>query len=157
EKRKTISKEYSVNSNATIEIDNSYGNLDVFTWNENRVVFEITITTSGNDAEKVEKKLEDINVIFDATSGKVSAKTIFNNSKSKAWWNSGKNNNVNMKIHCVVKIPVTNSVSLSNDYVSINLGPLEGVNVLSCDYGKITTKELMADNNVLIIGYPQNS
>src|SRR5690606_8491239 len=60
EKRKTISKEYSVNSNATIEIDNSYGNLDVFTWNENRVVFEITITTSGNDAEKVEKKLEDI-------------------------------------------------------------------------------------------------
>ncbi|HZW63991.1 MAG TPA: hypothetical protein VFF15_10150 [Flavobacteriaceae bacterium] len=157
EKRKTISKEYSVNSNATIEIDNSYGNLDVFTWNENRVVFEITITTSGNDAEKVEKKLEDINVIFDATSGKVSAKTVFNNSKSKSWWNWGKNNNVNMKINYVVKIPVTNNVNLSNDYGSINLDRLEGVAVLSCDYGKITTKELMADNNVLKFDYTQNS
>lgn len=156
EKQKTIKKEFNVNSDALVAIDNSYGNLDIVTWNENRVVFEITITTSGNDKEKITKKLEEITVEFQASASSVSAKTQFNKNKSKSWWNWGKNN-VNMKVNYIVKMPMTNSVNLSNDYGSINLDKLEGKATISCDYGKITTKELMADNNVLKFDYTQNS
>ena len=56
-KEKKITKEFQVNTNATIEVDNSYGNLDIVTWDENRVVFEITITTNGSNEDKVQKKL----------------------------------------------------------------------------------------------------
>lgn len=50
-------------------------------------------------------------------------------------------------------MPITNNVDLSNDYGSINLDRLEGVAKLSADYGKITTKELMADNNIIKFDY----
>ena len=44
-KEKKISKEYNVNSNATLKVDNSYGDLEIVTWNENRIVIDVTITT----------------------------------------------------------------------------------------------------------------
>ncbi|MFI1743173.1 hypothetical protein [Thalassobellus sediminis] len=152
-KKKVINKTYSVSANATLKVNNSYGNIDVITWNENRIVFEVTITTSGNDEEKVQKKLDNIGVDFEGSSNFVSAKTIFSKSKSSSWWNWGNNNNVNMKINYVIKIPITNHVDLNNDYGSINLDKLEGVAKINCDYGKITTKELMADNNDINFDY----
>jgi len=156
-KEKKITKEFTVNANATIDVDNSYGNLDIVTWDENRVVFEITITTNGNNQEKVQKKLDDITVVFDATSSLVSAKTKFNKEGSGSWWNWNKSGNVNMKINYVIKMPISNNVNLSNDYGNINLEKLEGRAIISCDYGKITTKELMAENNKLSFDYTQNS
>lgn len=156
-KTKTIKKEFSVNSNATLKVNNSYGNIDVVTWNENRIVFEITITTTGNDEEKVQKKLNDIDVDFSASSDRVSAETQFNKNKSKSWWNWNNKNNVNMKIHYLIKIPITNHVNLNNDYGNISLGKLEGRAEINCDYGKITTKELMADGNILNFDYTNGS
>ena len=153
-KEKKIKEEFSVNSGATLEVDNSYGNIDITTWNENRIVIEVTITTNGNDLEKVQKKLDDINVEFSGSSNHVTAKTRF--SKSKSWWNWG-NNNVNMKINYVIKMPITNNVNLDNNYGSINLDKLEGQATINCDYGKITTKELMADNNNISFDYTKNS
>ncbi|WP_066218484.1 hypothetical protein [Formosa haliotis] len=155
-KEKVIKKEFKVNSNATLSVDNSYGNLDIITWNENRIVFEITITTNGNDSDKVQNKLEDITVAFDASSNHVSAKTIFHKTKSK-WWDWNGSDNVNMKVNYVIKMPITNSVDLSNDYGAINLDKLEGKAKISCDYGKITTKELMADNNEINFDYTSKS
>ncbi|WP_418603260.1 hypothetical protein [Hwangdonia sp.] len=152
-KKKTINKEYSVASNALLSVDNSYGNIDVVTWNDNRIVFEITITTTGNDEEKVQEKLNDITVDFEASSKSVSAKTKFNKSKSKSWWNWNGKNKVSMKINYIVKIPITNSVALNNDYGNINVDKLEGHAKLNCDYGKITTKELLADNNSINFDY----
>ena len=156
-KEKKINKEYNVSSDALVKISNSYGNIDVVTWPESRVVIEVTITTNGNDEEKVQRKLDEIDVIFDNSSNMVSAKTVFNKNKSSSWWKWGKNNNVNMKINYVVKMPITNDVDLNNDYGSINLDRLEGRATLNCDYGKITTKELMADNNSINFDYTNNS
>ncbi|WP_299779513.1 hypothetical protein [uncultured Formosa sp.] len=153
---KIIKKEFKVNSNATLNIDNSYGNVDIITWNENRIVFEIRITTNGNDSEKVQNKLDDITVEFNASASYVSAKTIFSKTKSK-WWDWNGSGNVNMKINYIVKMPITNSVDLSNDYGAINLDKLEGRAKINCDYGKITTKELMGSDNEIKFDYTSNS
>ena len=62
-----------------------------------------------------------------------------------------------MEINYVVKLPITNNVELKNDYGNINLEKLEGRAIINCDYGKITTKELMADNNDISFDYTNNS
>jgi hypothetical protein len=154
-KDKTINKEYTVNPDATFKVDNSYGNIDIVTWDENRIIIEVHITTNGNNEEKVQKKLDQITVEFDNSPNYVSAKTRFGKS-SRSWWNWG-NNNVNMKINYIVKMPITNNVDISNDYGNINLDKLEGHAKINCDYGKITTKELMADNNILTFDYTNHS
>jgi hypothetical protein len=154
---KTIKRDFSVSADATLKIDNSYGNIDIVTYEGSTINIEVHITTNGNDVEKVQEKIDDINVEFNASSSLVVAKTTFEKEKSKSWWNWGKNNNVNMSINYIIKLPITNHVDLNNDYGNITLDKLEGRAEISCDYGKITTKELMADNNDIKFDYTNNS
>lgn len=156
-KEKTIKKEYTVNRDALLKISNSYGNINITTYTGNTVSIEVNIKTNGNDLDKVQQKLDNITVDFQASSSLVSAKTIFDKNKSVSWWNWGRNTNINMEINYLIKLPMSNSVDLSNDYGSINLDRLEGHAKINCDYGKITTKELMADNNLISFDYTNNS
>jgi hypothetical protein len=155
-KEKTIKKSFNVNDDATLKVDNSYGNLDIVTWEGNTIDFEIKITTTGDNEEKVQQKLDDITVAFSGSQDLVTAITNFNKNKSKSWFSWNNNNTVQMKINYIIKMPITNNVNLSNDYGNINLGKLEGRAELNCDYGKITTKELLADNNVINFDYSNN-
>jgi len=156
-KEKTIKKEFKVNNDASLKVNNSYGNVDVITWNENRTVIEVHIKTNGNSEEKVQERLEEITVDFTASASLVTAKTIFN-EKKESWkfWNHG-SNGVNIEINYTIKIPVTNSVDLNNDYGTISVDKLKGQAKIDCDYGQLRIGELLADNNSLSFDYTSRS
>ena len=156
-KEKTIKKEYSVNSDALLKVSNSYGNLNITSWNENRIVIEVHIQVNGNNEEKVEKKLNEIYVDFEASSSIVSARTIFNDNKSSWNFNWGNNSNVNMQIDYNIKVPVKNSVHLNNDYGSIILDRIDGHAKITCDYGRLEIGELHGRNNQLSFDYTSKS
>jgi len=157
EKSKTIKKEYNVDADALLKIDNKYGNIDVISWESNRVEIEVTITVSGNDLAKVTKRLSMIDVEFEGNSNEVSAKTVIE-KKSSSWsWGWGKNNNVNYKINYKVKVPVTNQTDLRNDYGNITLNETTGDCSINCDYGSIIIGELHSNNNKINIDYTNNS
>lgn len=155
-KTKTINKEFPVNQDATMNVINKYGNIDIVTWSENRIVMEITITTNGNDKEKVEKRLEDIDVEFNANANNVSAKTVIK-KVAKSWSLWGKKNNVSIEINYNIKLPVTNNVDLSMDYGGISLDKLEGRSKIDCDYGRLNIGELLHTENDINIDYTGNS
>lgn len=158
-KQKRIKKEFNVSANDLLKIENSYGNVDIVTWDQNRVEIEVLVKTNGNDEEKVEKKLREIDVIFNQSGGQVSAKTIFEKDSGGSFLGSlfGGNSNVSMEINYRVKAPVTNRVDISNDYGSINLDKLKGDARISCDYGRILIGELHGNNNQLEFDYTRNS
>lgn len=156
-KEKTIKKEFSVNANAGLKVDNAYGNLDVVTWNENRTVIEVLIKTNGDNEEEVIKRLNEITVDFTANASLVTAKTNFGNKKNGSWSWWGKKNSVSMEVHYTVKMPVTNTVDLNNDYGNINLNKLQGNAKINCDYGQLIIGELLAENNSLNFDYTSNS
>jgi len=156
-KEKKISKEYTVNPDARLKVDNSYGNVNVTSWDQNTIVIEVFVKTNGNDEDEVQEKLDEIDVDFSGDSSFVSAETRFSRSKSRSWWNSWKSNNVNMEINYEIKVPITNDVDLSNDYGGISLNVLQGNAKISCDYGKITIGELLGDDNSLDFDYTKNS
>jgi hypothetical protein len=156
-KTKTLQKEFTVNANAGLKVDNSYGNIDIVTWSENRTVLEVVITTNGNDEEKVQNKLNKIDVIFSGNGSLVSAKTTFGDRKNSSWsWWGKNNNNVKMEINYTIKMPITNTVDLHNDYGGININKLEGEARINCDYGQVNIGELLAENNYLSFDYSKN-
>jgi hypothetical protein len=156
EKSKTIKKEYTVNSDAKVALDNRYGDLNITTWDKNRVEIEVIITVKGDDLDEVESKLNSIRIEFNASSSLVEAETIFREKKSNwSWWGNSKN--TNYKIHYIVKMPKTNSVDLDNDYGSIYLGNLSGKATINCDYGKISIGELSAADNDINLDYCSSS
>ncbi|WP_158976321.1 hypothetical protein [Cellulophaga sp. L1A9] len=156
-REKTIKKEFTVNSDALLKVSNSYGNLNITSWNENRVVIEVHITVNGNNEEKVSNKLDEITIDFDGSSSLVSAKTIFNENKSGWNWGWGNNSSVNMQIDYNIKVPIKNSVHLSNDYGSITLDRIDGYAKISCDYGRLEIGELHGRNNELNFDYTSKS
>jgi len=155
-KEKTIRKEFKVNADALLKIENSFGNLVLNSWDEDRVVIEVHITTNGSNEEKVQRKLDEITVEFEASASMVSAITRFGKSSSWSWWGKN-NNNVNMQINYTVKMPVKNSVNLSNDYGNITLDRVDGHAKISCDYGRLDLGELRGRNNELNFDYTSKS
>lgn len=154
EKTKTIKKQYDVNADAMLSIKNKYGNVDVISWDQNRVEIEVTITVSGNNESKVIDRLSKIDVNFENSRSAVSAKTSIENN-SKGWYNS--NNKMNYQIDYKVKVPVTNSVDLNNDYGTITLNEIKGKAEINCDYGKIIIGSLFHENNSINIDYTSDS
>mgnify|MGYP000424535278 CR=1 FL=1 len=152
EKSKRLKKEYKVNSDAKLSIDNRYGNLNITTWKKNNIEIEVIITVKGDDLDRVEEKLDNIDVEFEASSNLVYAKTIFG-KEQKSWSFWKRNNNLSYKINYNVKMPKTNSADLSNDYGNISLGDLMGKANINCDYGKISIGELSANNNDINLDY----
>ena len=155
-KEKSIKKSFDVSSNATLEVDNSFGNINIITWDENRIEFDISIKVSGNDAEKVEDRLNSIDVEFSSSSSLVSATTKIEKNK-KNWWNWGKKMNLKMEIDYVIKMPMTNNVDLRNKFGAIILDKLKGDSKIRCDHGKITTKELLSTNNDISFNHTRDN
>lgn len=156
EKSRTIKKEYSVNSDATVGINNKYGNINVTTWNKNRVEITVKITVKGNSMSVVEKKLRNISVDFNASSDMVTAKTIFEKS-NRSWSFWGNSSKTSYQINYTVKMPKSNSVKLNNDYGSILLNEIDGVANINCDYGKIIIGDLNHANNNINLDYCSRS
>ncbi|MCH9660038.1 MAG: hypothetical protein K0U54_03915, partial [Bacteroidetes bacterium] len=67
------------------------------------------------------------------------------------------NNNVKMEINYTVKLPISNSVDLNNDYGAININKLKGNCKINCDYGQLNIGDLLAENNYLSFDYSKNS
>lgn len=157
-REKKLSREFNVSATSNLKISNSYGNIDISTWEKNKVVIEVFIKTNGNDAEKVQQKLEEIDVEFNQSSSGVSAETHFSKS-NRSWWNNllGGSSNVNMEVNYVIRAPERNNFDLSNDYGGIYIDRLLGNSRISCDYGKIDILELHGNSNLINFDYTRNS
>lgn len=155
-KEKKINKTFDVQKEASLNIDNRYGNVDVITWNKNEIQIEITITTSGNKESHVQKQLDNITVDFVNSSSSVSAKTIIN-SISQGWTFWGRSSNVNFQINYLVKMPLNNHLTIKNNYGVVSLDKLKGNATIRCDYGKLILGELQGKQNILYFNYTNNS
>ena len=153
EKTKKVNKEYSVDANALLEVSNKYGDINVTSWNQNRVTIDVVITVSGNDEDKVMDRLEMIDIDFSGSSSVVSARTRIEKKRSGWSWSWGKKGNIHYKIDYTIKVPITNKVDLNNDYGNISVNELEGRAMLNCDYGNINAGDLNHNDNNIDLDY----
>ncbi|MGQ7947624.1 hypothetical protein [Flavobacterium sp. WC2509] len=151
-KQKSINKAYIVNSDAGINIDNSYGNIFVTTWNEDKIEIEVLIKVSGDSEKWVNQKINAIDVNFIALKNMLTAKTVFENSVSKT---NGRNNN--FEINYTIKIPKNGTVTLNNKYGNISVTDLFSTTDINCKYGKINLANLNGNSNKIQISYCSES
>lgn len=154
-KTKTINKEFTVNANATVDLDNKYGSIDIKTWDQNKVTLEIIITTNSNNESKAQDRLDDIDIVFNTSQSLVAAKTQIGKSNN---WNWGNNrNNVNMDIQYIVRMPVNNNLVVDMDYGDVMVDQLNGKADFNCDYGKLIVGDLNNDSNDINLDYSSGS
>lgn len=151
-KQRNIKKAYIVNSDAGINIDNSYGTIFVTTWDEDKIEIDVLIKVSGDSEKWVNQKLAGIDVDFIALKTMVTAKTTFENSNTK---NNGRNNN--FEVNYTIKFPRNGTVKLNNKYGNIITSDLFSTTDINCKYGKISLGKLNGNSNTILIGYCSNS
>ncbi len=155
EKSKSISKSFGVNSDATLEVYNKYGDINVTSWNQDRIEIDVEISVKGNDMDDVEDRLEKITVDFEGSSSLVTARTRIGTKNNWSIWKKRKN--ISYSINYKIKMPISNNVKLNNDYGEIRLDELEGSADISCDYGKIEIGDLKGDNSTISLDYCKSS
>ena len=150
-KEKNIKKAYYVNPDAALLIENSYGNITVTTWNEDKIELDISIKVSGDNENWLNQRIETIAVEIVALKGMISAKTILGNPSYKS---PGKNNS--FEINYTIKIPKNGNVKLNNKYGNISTTDLLADADIKCKYGKITLGRL-SGNSTIQMEYCSNS
>ncbi|HSD07290.1 hypothetical protein [Flavobacterium sp.] len=151
-KQRVINKAYAVNSDAGINIENSFGNIFVTTWNEDKIEIEVLIKVSGDNEKWVNERFEAIDVNFTALKNLVTAKTVFDKNVSR---NNGKNNN--FQINYTIKIPKNGTVTLLNKYGGISTTDLYSTTDITCKYGKLNLGSLNGNSNKIEMGYCSKS
>ncbi len=156
ERGKTVKKSYLVAHDATVEIQNKYGNVNIITWDKNDVEIVVEITVKGDNLKAVENELKSIQIDFRKDADIVTAQTKFG-SYSKSWnlWSSS--NKIGYTVNYTVKMPVSNHLKVRNDYGTILLNEIDGTTDIHCDYGKISLGILNNVKNSINIDYNKGS
>lgn len=150
-KEKNVYKSFNVTPDAMLQTSNSYGNINVYLWDENKISFQVSIKVSGNNENKVNEKLNSIDIAFDASDSKVIAATLFGNSN----WKSG--TNLNYEINYTIKIPRNGNITLANKYGNIGIEKLNGTSSITCQYGNINLGNLTNKYNNILLSYSNDS
>lgn len=138
-KERTVSKTYS-SSGATLNIENSFGDVTVTTWNKNEIKVDIHIEASSTNKEIVEKMFENLDVTETKDGNDIKFKTIINNKKNN--YSGCKNCNTSMNITYTIQLPASVPLKIENSFGAITVPDYNGPVSLVSKFGRLTAGNL---------------
>ncbi len=132
-KNKAVNKSFNVSSSDKLKIENSFGEVEIHTWNKNEIKVDVMVEVSAN-SEAVAQKVIDRITITDLKSGnEISFKT------SIKGINNSKGENSNMKVNYQISMPASNPLHISNEFGATILPDYKGEVDLSSKFGSLAT------------------
>jgi hypothetical protein len=135
-KNKSVNKSYNVSSSDKLKIDNSFGNVEVHTWNKNEIKVDVTIEVSSNVDAIAQKIIDGITIDDSKNGGDISFKTSIKGA------NNSKGEKSNMKVNYDISIPASNPLQIVNEFGDIVLPDYKGEVNLTSKFGSLTTGTL---------------
>lgn len=151
---KDISEKYDVGSSDEVEISNRYGNVTINTWNKREVAVNVKIEAWGKNEEQAQTILDRINVRHAKNGNTISFHTEI---ESKSWKDMNNDDKKGFEINFTINMPDDLTLDLSNKYGRINMPDYKGKLELSVAYGRVTTGELLGDDNEISVKYSGGS
>ena len=144
DKKKNISKTYTVGPNDKLEIENSFGNVVINTWDKNQIKVDVEIGAKASSEEKAQEMLDEISVKDYQSGNTISWRTdigdINDNRHGKR-----KNNDENDRkfyIDYTVYMPATNALNIENSFGKTKVPDFNGQVNLTSKFGGLTTGKL---------------
>ncbi|MEI7499989.1 MAG: DUF4097 family beta strand repeat-containing protein [Bacteroidota bacterium] len=142
---KVIKKEFLINPDAQLTVNNRFGKVHCANWDKNSISIEVTITVTARDQEEAAKRFNRISIDFTDSPSAVSAITSFQEGKG-----SGKDQ---FSIDYMVTMPVTISLDLTNKFGDIYINEVQGKSKINIGYGNLEAKKLGNSDNLLDIKF----
>ncbi len=143
-----ISRSFKVNNNATIEVSNKYGRVQVIPWETDSVKFSIDLRIRAKDKQKLEKMKQ--NVDFEFTSGQsyLVAKTAFGENSSDVFRDivdiagSYLSSSNSVIINYTIMVPSEAAMKIENKFGDVYLDDYDGSLNLVLSYGDVKANRL---------------
>lgn len=142
EVERKISRQFTTQTNGYLDISNRYGNIDVAVGASNQIKIDVVITAEASSVKKAQEAVDRINIAFEESSNRVSARTeVENNSGWSSWFD---NSNVSLKINYTVMVPADIFMQLANKYGNIYVETTNRDLRIDLDYGDIRLGNIYA-------------
>lgn len=141
DKKKNISKTYTVTSSDKLNIENSFGNVMINTWDKSEIRVDIEIGAKASSDEKAQEILDEIEVSEHRSDNNIYFKTnvgdIHNDSRHKD--NDGDRK---FYIDYTVHMPSGNPLNLENSFGKTTVPDFKGPIDLTSKFGSLTAGKL---------------
>ncbi|MCF8302184.1 MAG: hypothetical protein K9I94_02835 [Bacteroidales bacterium] len=142
--KRTVEKEFDVNKNALLKVENKFGKIHCENWNQNKVYIEVTFSIENASERKAERFFEKVDVEFSADENLVEAETHLKFDD---------NGDHEFSIDYMVKLPKSMSVELENKFGDIFLDKQDGRVDIDLAYGALDAGMLNHTKNYIEISF----
>ncbi|MBS1917157.1 MAG: hypothetical protein JST87_12840 [Bacteroidetes bacterium] len=162
EKKKTISKSYTVGPNEKLKIENSFGDVVINTWDKNEFKIDIEMYAKATSDERAQYMLDHIKVEDSQSENTVRFKTDVHingnhndgddddndgdddkgDKKNRSVRRHGYTDNQQFHINYVVYMPSTNPLELMNSFGKTTVPDFKGLANITSKFGSLTAGNL---------------
>jgi len=141
-KTKAVNKSYNVSSSDKLNIKNSFGSVEVKTWNRNEIKVDVAIEVSANTDALAQKMIDRISVIDGKSGNEISFKTDMKDTHNSKDKNNSKNEKSTMSINYTISMPANNALTVKNEFGATTIPDMNGEVDLTSKFGSLTTGNL---------------
>jgi len=147
-KEKTIHKEFSATSNPELKLGNLYGNVDITSWEGDKIVIDTQVIINGNNENEVLDGLKKVYITFEMNTKK-NILTVGTQGTSEV--------KIHREIHFQIKVPKNCPLNIYNQFGNINIDETEADATLMVGYGNLIAGKLKGNKTKLYFGYSTSS
>ena len=142
-RQRLINKSYDVTADDKLQIENSFGNVVISTWDDAKISVDIEISAKASTDERAQDIMNKIKVEDSRNGHTISFKTqvddIHNNDKNK---NRNRENDRSFYIDYVIHMPSSNRLSIENSFGKTEVPAFKGLVTLTSKFGSLSTGRL---------------
>lgn len=141
-KKKSVNKSYNVSASDKLNIQNSFGSVEVHVWDRNEIKVDVNIEVSANSEALAQKMLDRISVADDKTGKGISFETKMKDI------NNTKDEKSTMEINYSISMPAGNPLKVDNSFGSTTVPDFRGEVDLTSKFGSLTTGNLSSIKSI---------
>lgn len=147
EAKQLITRKFTVSDPATLEINNTFGNVVIAQGDPSVIDFRIEITGTGPDQKTAQRMAERASVSLNQSGNTVTAKTSLSNTNENC-------NNCGVSINYLVVVPASVYMDLTNKFGNIDINADTRLDFkANLQYGNLTTRNLQGSNNNVTVKF----
>lgn len=135
-KTKDLSREFDVNSNATLLVDNSFGKVHCSAWDKNKISIVAEIKVEAKNDKTAQEVLDKISCEISGNANLVEIKTRIGNSTNNS-------QNKSFSINYTINMPASVLLDISNKFGDVFIDKTTSASTINVDYGNLTILEIL--------------
>lgn len=143
-KTKAVNKTYTVGQGDKFSVVNSFGKVEIHTWNKNEIKVDVAVEVTANKESLAQKIVDGISISEKQSGGDISFKTTMKGVSNN------KNDKSTMEVNYSIYMPETNELHLSNEFGPTTIPDFKGRVDLTSKFGSITTGNLSSVKSILV-------